>query len=163
MIVIPVPGDIANSMIGENLSSILKAFLIVLIIIFVIKHAMQSRAEKKKEKLETKNGWVYNESARMWVDPEQMDVAKNRKAIEENRARWKEFQERERRDEELKELHRIRMAELQAQIEATPDYVSPEDLERAKQMYKKQKAEQPPSFEEWKAAREQEQVSDGTT
>lgn len=119
-----------------------------ILLVLLLKWITERKHKKpKNEEIEIRNGWAYNESARMWVAPEQLDEEKNRRAYEENRQRWEQFQKWE---------------ELQAQLEADPDYLSQADIRQANEIWKKHKVAQEPSFEEWKAAKQKKQGSEAT-
>lgn len=182
-----------GTFVADNISIIwpcVGTIMVILILRFI------SRCTEKKEKPEIRNGWAYNESARMWVNPEQLDEEKNRRAYEENRRRWEAFQRSEAELEKRREERRKNppnknertwyptgwTLDKDTGLWEAPDYVSLESDERWKwdpekriwidkekearlKRYQERRAKegQPPSFEEWKAARQKEQGSDGST
>lgn len=89
--------------------------------------------------------WVYNERARMWVDGDQLEEERHRRAYEENRRKWQIYEQKvaEQEAEErrvqaiLDEMHR-------------PIYLTEEEKELAKQI-KKDRSQ--PTYEKWKAAK----------
>ena len=123
------------------------------IVVVIILRLISRFGSGQKDEPEIRNGWAYNESARIWVDPDQLDEEKKRRAYEENRRRWKEFQERE----ALDEIHAVRMQELRAQQESEAVILSPEELRQAEEIWKKHQSSKAPSYEEWKAAKLKEQ------
>lgn len=109
--------------------------------------------------------YIYNEKSRMWVDREQLEQEQHRKAYEENRRKWKEYEEEEiRREREREEARRINK-EIERHQQAVmeemrrPIILTPEEQELAKQIRIKRNG---PTFEEWKAEklRQQQQNSE---
>lgn len=98
--------------------------------------------------------WVYNEMARMFVDAEQTDPAKNRAAYERTRQKWQAYKEeeeaKERAEWEVREQEKQRERHYRAVAAEInrPVYLSPEEQELSKQIHLNRDN---PTFEEWKA------------
>lgn len=108
--------------------------------------SMPTHEESKK--------WVYNESARMFVDAEQMDPIKNRAAYERTRQKWQEYKEAEEAKDRAKWEARQRAMEQERHYNAVveeknrPVLLTPEEQELIKQIRINREM---PTFEEWKA------------
>lgn len=94
---------------------------------------------------EASKDWLYNESARMWVDSEQLEQHRHQRAYQENRKRWKDFAEQEAEEKRIQEALRE---------QRKPAELTQEEKDLSKQI-RPDRAE--PSYEEWKAARLKEQ------
>lgn len=94
---------------------------------------------------EASKDWLYNESARIWVNADQLERNRHQQAYLENRKRWKNFAEQE--AEEMR---------IQAALreQRKPAELTQEEKDLSKQI-RPDRAE--PSYEEWKAARLKEQ------
>ena len=103
--------------------------------------------------------WEWNERAKMWVDPEQMNREKNEVSYEEIRQRWKDYKKTEEAKEaEIIEAQREKIRIERHQQQALREMnqtveLTPEEKELAKKIRVDRSQ---PSYEEWKAAREQE-------
>lgn len=120
--------------------------IVAAIIVFIVVQYCfgDNRIHQKKEDPEIRNGWAYNESARMWVAPEQLDAEKNRRAYEENRRHWEAYQRYEAELEIRREQRRKTPAaenertwyptgwtlDTDTGIWEPPDYISLESDER---------------------------------
>lgn len=107
--------------------------------------------------------YVYNEKTRMWVDREQLDKERSQKAYQENRQKWKAYEEEEIQKERDREEARRISKEIERHQQAVmekmrkPIILTPEEQELAKQI---RVVRNGPTFEEWKAEKlrkEQEQ------
>lgn len=93
--------------------------------------------------------YTYNEKARMWVDQEQLEQERHRKAYEENRKRWQEYEADLARREREREEARREEQRIQAIMDQRKHIVlTPEEQELAKQI---RIVRNGPTFEEWKA------------
>ena len=103
--------------------------------------------------------WTYNERARMWVDEDQLEQERHKRAYEENRRKWQAYEAAEAKKEEERQRAREVQNEIERHQKAVmaeinkPIYLTPEEQELAKQIRVERNG---PTFEEWKAAREQE-------
>ena len=52
------------------------------IVVVIILRLISRFGSGQKDEPEIRNGWAYNESARIWVDPDQLDEEKKRRAYE---------------------------------------------------------------------------------
>lgn len=122
--------------------------------------ARQNNRYEYTDPVKPKKGWVYNERARMWVDGDQFDQEQHQRAYEENRRKWAAYKA----EEDAKEAEHWEEIETKKRIERHQREVlremnnfgelTPEEKELAKQI-KIDRSQ--PTFEEWKAAKEQEQ------
>lgn len=124
--------------------------------LFLIATGIKKRSQKTKtiKKTSTKkdpiyvdideNGrYVYNESAKMWVDKSQCDPQENKRKYEENRKRWTDHE----RQLAEKEQERLRVEKIFEESRKYPN-LTEEEIELAKQIRINRNG---PTYEEWKA------------
>ena len=123
----------------------------------------QERQQKKYEYSDPQ--WSYNKKTRMWVDSDQMDEKERRKASEKVRENWKTYQSQTGQwsptgwyynastgkwepPEHPTDIEWVWDAKKQIWVDA--------GKERRMERYREYHKDKPPTFEEWKAQREQE-------
>lgn len=161
MFIFQVPYELIEQLFGKTIADNFTPIMVMLCVIGILIKMGKRNKPDKQDDPEIRNGWTYNESARIWVDPEQMNQEKNRKAYEANRKRWQEFEEAEAEREAARRAEQLRQEQLREEIKEAASYITQEEQELAKQIYERERASRQPTYEEWKAAREAEQGSGG--
>lgn len=100
--------------------------------------------------------YTYNERARMWVDEEQLEQERHRKAYEENRKRWQEYEaDLARREQEREEAQREEQRIRAIMDQRKHIVLTPEEQELAKQIRVDRSREE--AFQAWRAEKLRQQ------
>lgn len=104
--------------------------------------------------------WTYNERARMWVDEEQLEEERHRQAYEENRRRWKAYEEeeaeRERTREQERQLERENAQLIEELHKERKRIILTEEEKELSKKIKVQRSKL--SFEEWKEEQRKKKI-----
>ena len=159
MVIIPIPHAtierLFGSFVADNFNWIMLAILIAGLIIAIPRRSgkddwlsnAQKRQRKHYEYTDPDGKWTYNEKARMWVDPDQIDSEERHQASERVRQNWQE--QTQRAAEKAANMEWVWDEEKQLWVDAKE--------QRRLARYKEYHKDKPPTFEEWKAQREAEQ------